>query len=274
MGEKNVPVPDFQSIMLPLLKLTSDGNVWSAADLRSGLAKHFNLTEADLRAMLPSGRQALFVNRVAWAYVHMQKAGLLDRPTRGNYQITDRGRALLNERPARIDMSLLGRYPEYVVFRTRTPKKPDEAGGDPPPTPEDQDTPEEILERAHQQLHDQLAEEILTQVKSATPEFFERLVVALLVKMGYGGSLKDAGLAVGKSGDEGIDGIIKEDRLGLDVIYIQAKKWDSTVGRPEIQRFVGALHGRRARKGVFITTGTFSGVARGTRRTSTPWWSS
>lgn len=245
-------IPDFQTVMLPLLELASDGRVRSMAEYRQALAEHFRLTPEEREELLPSGKQPIFSNRVAWASVYLQRAGLLVRPQRGHYQITERGREVVESKPEKVSVKFLQQFPEFNAFRQRsTEKKPSgetEGGG----------TPEEDLEASYQQLRDELALEIIDQVKSCTPEFFERLVVELLVKMGYGGSVHDAGTAVGKGGDEGIDGIIKEDRLGLDLIYLQAKRWEGTVGRPEIQKFVGALHGKHARKGVFITTGAFA----------------
>jgi restriction system protein len=250
----SVAVPDFQSLMLPLLKVAADGQPHSLAEAREVLASAFNLTQAERDELLPSGNQSKFSNRVAWAKSYLQQAGLFLSPKRGQFQVTDRGATVLKNPPSRIDIKFLEQYPEFVEFRT--PKSEDEHLPTPPPG--DTETPEEAFEAAHQKMTASLASDVLTRVKAASPEFFERLVVELLLKMGYGGSRADAGQAVGKSGDEGIDGIISEDRLGLDVVYLQAKKWDATVGRPEIQKFVGALHGKRARKGVFISTGSFS----------------
>lgn len=255
MDDLKASIPDFQSMMLALLEIMSDGNVHTLAQLRDEVAAKFDLTPSQREVLLPSGTQPVFDNRVAWASVHLERAGLLERVKRGHYQMAPRGREVLEDPPERIDIAFLNQYPEFREFRSKTPKDNESSGDD------DSETPEEILESAYQQLRDDLAAELLQQVKRSSPEFFERLVIELLVKMGYGGSRKDAGTAVGRSGDEGIDGIIKEDRLGLDVIYLQAKRWQGTVGRPEIQKFVGALHGQRARKGVFITTGAFSAEA-------------
>ena len=253
-------VPDFQSLMLPLLRIAADGREHSLAEARDVLAADLKLSRAELEEMLPSGRQAKFANRVAWAKSYLQQAGLLVSPRRAHFQISDRGRAVLKTPPPRIDIKFLEQYPEFVDFRT--PKvEVATVFVDVPSTQPEPDTPEEALEAAHQKMRVGLASELLSRVKAASPQFFESLVVELLLKMGYGGSRRDAGQAIGRSGDEGIDGVISEDRLGLDVVYLQAKKWDGTVGRPEIQRFVGALHGKRAKKGVFITTSNFSGEA-------------
>jgi restriction system protein len=257
-----VPVPDFQTLMLPMLRLTGDGKEHSLVDLRGLLASEFSLSEAELTELLPSKRQARFANRVAWAKVYLCQAGLLLSTRRAHCRISDRGREVLASPPPRIDIKFLDRFPEFLEFRTpRT--KPDDPLPSPGPEVPDPDTPEEALESAYEKLNASLASDLLTRVKAASSDFFEALVVDLLLKMGYGNSRSDAGRVLGKSGDEGIDGVISEDRLGLDLVYLQAKKWDATVGRPEIQKFVGALHGKRARKGVFITTGSFSAEALG-----------
>jgi len=255
-----VAVPDFQSLMMPLLRIAQDGQEHSLAEARDVLAAEFKLSDTDREEPLPSGRQSKFSNRVAWAKSYLQQAGLLLSPRRGHFQISDRGREALKSSPARIDIKFLEQYPEFVEFRSPKGDTAEVPSQIPSVQPEPE-TPEEALEVAHLKMRRGLASELLTRVKAASPQFFERLVVELLLKMGYGGSRRDAGQAIGRSGDEGIDGVISEDRLGLDVVYLQAKKWDGTVGRPEIQRFVGALHGKRAKKGVFITTGTFSAEA-------------
>ena len=247
-----MPVPDFQSFFKPLLELAGDGGEHSIQEAREVLAVAMNLTTEDLAEMVPSGRQTKYVNRVSWAKSYLLMAKVLVTTRRGHFRITDRGRELLAEGHPRIDNHLLNRYPEFVEFRA-SENLPNQTI---PATQEE--TPDELLQRAHQSITNELAAELLNRVKTNSPRFFEALVVDLMIAMGYGGSRLDAGQALGQSGDEGIDGIIKEDRLGLDVIYLQAKRWDGTVGRPEIQRFVGALHGKRAKKGVFLTTGRFS----------------
>jgi restriction system protein len=256
-----VAIPDFQTIMLPLLQLSRDGNVHYIHDAVNQLADEFALTEGERTKLLPSGQQPIFYNRVGWSRTYLKKAGLLEDPKRGYFQITDRGREVLEDNPSRIDMKFLRQFPEYIEFRETVRETTEEEIQE-----EDLEglTPEEALENAYQRIRMDLSEELLSYVLSSTPGFFEKLVVELLVKMGYGGSQRDAARAVGQSGDEGIDGIIDEDRLGLDTIYVQAKKWNksTSIGRPEIQKFVGALQGQRAKKGIFITTTTFSKEAR------------
>jgi restriction system protein len=254
-----VAIPDFQTLMLPLLRLLGDGAEHRAGVATDALSDEFGLTPEERQEPLASGTQPRIRNKVGWACTYMKKAGLIESPARGVYRITDRGRSVLASDPGRIDMKYLERFPEFVAFRELR----HERAGNKLPVHDSalESTPEEALDAAYQQLRADLELEVLEQVKAASPGFFERLVVELLVRMGYGGSLRDAGQAVGRSGDGGIDGIIKEDRLGLDVIYIQAKRWEATVGRPEIQKFAGALQGHRARKGVFLTTASFSSDA-------------
>jgi restriction system protein len=213
--------------------------------------------------LLPSGSQAVFNNRVGWARSYLKQAGLLASQKRGFFTITPKGVDLLATNPEKIDISILEQYPEFIDFRNRKKDKSEtEAQAETPAEPESTLTPEDALASAYKKLRSALESEVLSSVKEASPSFFERLVVDLLVKMGYGGNRQDAGKALGKSGDGGIDGIINEDRLGLDVIYIQAKRWESSVGRPEIQKFAGALQGQRARKGIFITTSSFTSEAK------------
>jgi restriction system protein len=241
--------------MLPLLQSVADGQEHSIQELVDTLANYFSLTQEELDSLLPSGKQTIFYNRVGWARTYLSNSGLLEMSRRSYYQITDRGKQVLSKSPSRIDMKFLEQFAEYREFREREGKHREPKTTTPV---EVEKTPEESLEDAYQEIRDGLAQELLSLVKQGTPSFFERLVVELLVKMGYGGSRRDAARAVGQVGDEGIDGIIDEDRLGLDSIYIQAKKWDGVIGRPEIQKFVGALMGKRARKGIFITTSSFS----------------
>lgn len=247
-------VPDFQSLMLPVLRLAHDGNEHRLADCRPQLAEQFALTTEEQLELLPSGQQSRFNNRVAWAKVYLERAGLLAKTRRGYFRITDPGIAVLRDPPGRIDIQFLKQFPSFEDFRSKTPEETSDESVD-------EKTPEESLQIAYQTIRDSLAIELITLVKSATPIFFERLVLDLMLKMGYGGSREKAGMLTTAGADEGIDGIINEDQLGLDVIYLQAKRWENTVGRPEIQKFVGALHGRRARKGVFLTTSSFSSDA-------------
>jgi len=249
-------VPDFQSIMLPLLRLAGDGKEHFIRDVIEAIAEGFSLTDDDRREVIPSGLP-MFDNRVSWARTYMKKAGLLTSPKRSYIQITERGLDVLRQNRTRIDTQFLRQFPEFQEFQ----QKPNTtAQGEEIVIAKelDQQTPAEAIESTYQKIRQDLAIEILQTVKSCSPAFFERLVVDLLVKMGYGGTRKDAGRAIGSSGDGGIDGIINEDRLGLDVVYIQAKRWDSSVGRPEVQKFAGALQGQRARKGIFITTSNYS----------------
>ncbi len=253
-----MPIPDFQTIMRPLLKHISDGKKYSNREITESLAEHFQLTAEERNTLLPSGRQKVFDNRVAWAKAHLKMAGLLLTPTRGFYIITEKGLDVLKKDLERINLKFLRQFPEYQEKVDQGRKKP----GKEKDITEAEQTPQEVLEEAYQSIRQELSAELLTQIKAGSPAFFEQLVIDLLVKMGYGGTLQDAGQSLGRAGDEGLDGIIKEDRLGLDVIYVQAKKWENPVSRPEIQKFAGALQGRRARKGVFITTSSFSQGAR------------
>ncbi|WP_254445252.1 MULTISPECIES: restriction endonuclease [unclassified Anabaena] len=260
MISTKVTIPDFQSIMLPLLQYASDGKEHSLRDAVTFLADIFNLSDEEKKGLLPSGQQTVFDNRVGWARTHLKKAVLLEYPKRGFFQITDRGKDVLIQNPSKINIKFLNQFSEHIEFLN---SKKDNDKSEPEIPEISETTPHESIEFGYQKIRKELELELLNRVKSCSPDFFERLVVDLLVKMGYGGSRRDAGRAIGKSGDGGIDGIIKEDKLGLDIVYIQAKKWDNTVvGRPEIQKFVGALHGQRARKGVFITTSRFSQEAR------------
>lgn len=251
-------VPGFQDFMLPILKLLSDGSETSARVLVEKLSHVIKITPDDLVAKLPSGKQTIFENRVAWARFYLKKANLIASPRRGHFLIAEAGKKLLIENPAKIDIALLQRYPSFVEFHDAGAEKVEEKNFS---EIHNDETPQELMERAYAKLKTELEGEILRMVKSCSPEYFENVVVQLLVAMGYGGSLADAGKAVGRSGDGGIDGIIKEDKLGLEVIYLQAKRWENVVGRPEIQKFVGALAGQRANKGVFLTTSSFTGEA-------------
>jgi restriction system protein len=258
-------IPDYQSVMLPLLRFAAEKkDETSTGEAVEVLSKEFGLTDEDLRELLPSGIQYTFVNRVGWASTYMKKAGLLEATRRGYFRITSRGQELLRKQPKAINVKLLKQYPEFLEFQqlkgTRSGEKISTSGGTPDLLTA---TPSEALENAYENLRNELADELLARLKKSSPSFFERAVVELLVKMGYGGSRSDAGKAIGKSGDGGIDGIIKEDRLGLDVVYIQAKRWDNNpVGRPDVMQFAGALQAQKANKGIFITTSRFTDDAR------------
>jgi restriction system protein len=253
-------IPDYETVMLPLMQFVADGKDHSINEATAHLADLFKLTPEEREQRIPSGQSSYIKNRTGWAKTYLKKAGLLSSPKRGMIQITDRGREVLSQKPERINRAFLEQFPEFVEFQERSNA---EVKSESPvaPTAETQ-TPEERIERSYSELRSQLADELLEQIKGCSSDFFERLVVDVIVAMGYGGSHRDAAKATQRSNDGGIDGIIKQDRLGLDTIYIQAKKWEAAIHRPEIQKFAGALQGVRARKGIFITTSTFSDGAR------------
>lgn len=259
-----MPIPPFQDMFLPFLQYTADGQIHSTQDVAEHLATHFKLTPADLAEGLPSGRQTKFYNRVAWAKSFLGKALVIEHTARNRFQITTRGRDLLAAGHSRIDNRTLSQFPEFQVFRGL--HEDTNGMGHGIPSPEQgqllgetsAQTPEELLEGAYQAIREQLAQALIAQVMKCPPDFFEQLVVDLLLAMGYGGSRRDAEQAVGKTADGGIDGIIKEDRLGLDTVYIQAKRWESNVGSPVVRDFVGSLVGHAANKGVLITTSRFT----------------
>ena len=255
-------VPGYQEFMLPLLKLTADSGEHRIAEVMETLAAEFDLTEEDQALMLSSGTQSRFYNRVTWAITYLAKSLLLEKTGRGRFRITQRGREVLSQQPAAIDNAFLSQFEEFVAFKNKSNKN--DADLDPMvrSTPEKEVTPDERIEEAYRELREALADDLLTRVRSGSPKFFEHLVVDVLVAMGYGGSRTDAAQVVGMSGDDGIDGVIKEDRLGLDMVYVQAKRWDNTVGPGEIDRFVGSLSRKKAHKGVFITSGAFTDGAR------------
>lgn len=250
-------IPDYQACMLPLLKLSADGNEHRIRDAIQTIADEFGLTEEERRELLPSGGTLIIASRVGWARTYLKKAGLLEDPKRGFFRITERGRQVLSANIESIDTEYLKQFSEFVEFQTpsqRDDEKSERAEFD--------STPDDLVAEGYQQIRISLSDELLAQLKAVTPSFFERIVIRLLVAMGYGGNLKDAAATVlGKTGDEGVDGVINEDKLGLDVVYVQAKRWEQVVGRPEIQKFAGALLGKKARKGIFITTSHFSGEA-------------
>jgi restriction system protein len=255
-----MPIPDFQSIMLPLLKILADGKVYKYREIFEALVREFLVTEAERKEMLPSGQQEIFSNRVGWAKTYLKKAGLIESPQRATFVISEKGKEILSQNPARIDAKFLRQFPEFQEFNRVNKQNETITLESNLSTSDQEQNPEELLENSYQEIRQALATDLLSILRKLSPDAFEKLVVELLVKMGYGGSIRDAGKAVGKSGDQGIDGIIKEDRLGLDIIYIQAKRWadNNAVGRPEIQKFVGALAGQGAKKGIFITTSYFT----------------
>jgi restriction system protein len=253
-----MPMPDFQSVMLPLLQPIADGREHSVREATEKIEDVFHLTEDERQELLPSGQTRVIVNRVGWAKTYLKKAELIQQSRRGFIQITEQGKAVLAENPARVDMAYLRRFPSYASWREN-----EDLSSEIEPEVAIAQTPDERIDEAYNQLREALADELLQQVKDSSDAFFERLVVELLVAMGYGGSIEDAGRAVGRTGDGGIDGVIKEDKLGLDAVVIQAKKWTSrSVGRPDVQSFAGSMEGFRANKGVFITTSTFAESAR------------
>lgn len=254
-------VPTYDQLMLPLLRLAGAGRASDLPTAEKLLAEEFQLSADDRTLMLPSGQQTALRNRTGWASFYLMKAGLLNKPKRGYFEITTRGQDVLRSPPENIDKTYLSTFPEFVEFLMGSTASSGSTSQAVSVIASDSQsvTPDEALQGAYQQIRGELASQVLEKLLNISPEFFEQIVVELLVAMGYGGSRRDAGERLGKSGDGGIDGIIKEDKLGLDAIYIQAKRWQ---GRPEIQKFVGALHGQRARKGVFMTTSVFSAEAR------------
>lgn len=255
-----MPIPDFQSLMLPLLEHVADGDEYTIAGSRDVLADRYNMSEEERNQRLPSGAANTFYNRLAWAKTYLERAGLLIKVKRGVFKISTTGIKLLRNPPPRIDINYLQRFEAFNEFRKKTTDINTDSIESAVPK-ENEATPEEALDLAYKELRDDLATQLLSQIKSSHPSFFEKLVVDLMLKMGYGGPGDDAGTVTSYGHDGGIDGVINEDTLGLDVIYLQAKRWDNTVGRPEIQKFVGALHGKRAKKGVFLTTSSFSADA-------------
>jgi restriction system protein len=252
-------IPDYQDLMLPFLKYLSDEKEHLRKEVQDALAKSMNVSDEELNILLPNTKVSVFRHRVGWTRTYLKKAGLIEYIRRGVYKITDRGKKVLSENPDKITVAYLKQFPEILEFLKGN--KSDRA--DLPINSSNEDdilskTPEELISTGYQRIRNSLEQELLEKLKTVHPSFFEKIVVELLVKMGYGGSITEAGKATKYTNDEGIDGIIKEDKLGLDVIYIQAKRWEGTVSRPEIQKFVGALAGQRAKKGVFITTSSFT----------------
>jgi restriction system protein len=255
-----VPVPDFQTLMRPLLVQVEGGQARSISDIREALADEFQLTDEDLAERIPSGRVTKLQNRVGWAATYLYRCGLLERPRRAHYRITDRGRETLRDHPDRVDLDVLRQFEEFAEFRRRSRdgETDGDGVGDRRGGREQSDqTAEERIDAAYRELRTALVGELLDRVREERWDFFEDLVLDVLKAAGYGGP-EGATERLGASGDGGVDGVIREDALGLDLIYVQAKAWTNTVGRPDIQRFFGALHGKRASKGIFITTSNFS----------------
>jgi len=252
-----VAIPDFQAVMLPLLEAISDGQDHLVRDVTRLIADKYGLSEDERRQMLPSGQTSIITNRVGWAKTHMKMAGLLENQVRGYIRLSPVGRDVLAKKPGHIDLKFLRQFPAYCEFakKSQPTEQTDEVDNG------QTKTPKELIDAAYTTLRGALAKELLERVQAASPTFFEETVVKLLVAMGYGGSLADAGQRIGRAGDGGIDGIIKEDRLGLDVVCIQAKRWEGKVGRPVVQGFVGSMDYYRARKGVLLTTSSFSAEA-------------
>jgi restriction system protein len=253
-------IPDFQTIMLPFVQTLGDGQTWTMKELTERLAIHFNLTDSERHELLPSGSQTVFSNRVAWAKSHLKNAGLIANPIRGKVTIAEVGRQILQENPGTINCKFLKQFPSYLKFINAVPTGDSltETSSTDEIVIEGSQTPLELIESSFQTLRKETEEELLSKLKTCSPSFFERVVVQLLRAMGYGGVTGD-GSVTGQSGDGGIDGIIKEDKLGLDVVCIQAKRYsDSTVGRPIVQQFVGSMDFVQANKGVILTTSQFS----------------
>ncbi|MGI5174387.1 restriction endonuclease [Treponema sp. OMZ 840] len=254
-------IPTYEECMLPLMKIAEDGKEHLFKETIDTLITRFNLTDEEKQQLLPSGSAFVINNRIGWARTYLTKAGLLLKTRRGYFQISEEGKEFLKRNPNFINTKMLSDYDSFNEFQSI--KEKDTSGYDKKINKEEQNiTPHELLESGYLSIKNELSSELLSMIKNISSSRFEKLVVDLLVKMGYGGSIKEAATVVGKSGDEGIDGIIKEDKLGLDVIYIQAKKWEGNIGRPEIQKFAGALLGKKAKKGIFITTSNFTNEAR------------
>jgi restriction system protein len=252
-----MPIPDFQKMFRPTLEFLNDGAIRHVKDIFEHLDGVFGLTEEERRDMVPSGQKSRFENRATWTLTHLFKAGLLEKPARGQYKITEVGKKALEVKNEEIDMRFLRRYPEYAEWRTAGPSEAPKTHLE-----DTESTPDEQMADGYKLYRAALADEALSKVKSCSPRFFEQLVVDLLVRMGYGGSVEEAARVVGKTGDGGIDGIIKEDKLGLDIIYVQAKRWENVVGASSVRDFSGSLDYHGAKKGVFITTSQFTRDAR------------
>lgn len=246
-------LPNYQQFLYPVLKIVQEGKGCSLKETYEPIADQLGISQEERQELLPSGRQQIYKNRIGWAKTYLIKAGLLESHKRGYFNITEKGQKVLNSGIKDITTNYLLQFESFAEFMQTKKKEETSSYQEIEPN-----TPEEQIEEAIEEMNKALASDLLQYLQNASPSFFEQVVVELIVKMGYGGSIKEAGEVVGKSGDEGIDGIIKEDKLGLDIIYIQAKRWETVISRPEIQKFAGALQGKRAKKGIFITTSSFS----------------
>lgn len=257
-------VPDYQSLMLPVLKASSQGEI-RIGEAVDHLAGELGLTEEDRTALLPSGRQPIIYNRVQWAKTYLAKAGLVEATRRGHFKITERGKEVLAQSPERIDNTYLSQFEEFQEFRSRS-SVAIETTEDLTGSPVDDRTPDETIRAAHKEIEQALRQELLNRVLAAPPDFFERLILSLLVEMGYGGSVEEASRPLGKSGDDGVDGVIDQDALGLDRVYVQAKRYapGNNIGSPQIRDFFGSLDRFKAAKGLFVTTSGFSSSAKNT----------
>lgn len=251
-------VPGYQEFMFPILKLLSDGNIYYKKDIFIKLAKQLNLSQEQLEEKLPSQQEPTYINRIGWAITYLKKAGLLESPSRAHFLITDEGKNVVNSNVINLNSKYLRRYDSFLEFQNLSHKKEENKIIE--ENEQETQTPSEKMISYYEIIKKSICDDLLNKVIEQTPDFFEHLVVDLIVAMGYGGSVEDAGRATKRTNDEGIDGLVKEDKLGLDIIYIQAKRWQkgNVVGRPEIQKFVGALAGQGARKGIFITTSNFT----------------
>lgn len=263
-------IPGYQDFMLPLLNLAADGREHSMVEAIETLAKQLGVTEEEQDLLLPSGTQTIIYNRVTWAVTYLTKSLLLEKAGRGKFKIGTRGQEILKEKPARIDNRFLSRFPEYQAFKTkRVAATTAPSAADLPAASDPDITPEEQLGAAHQELRATLADDLLRRVRSGSPKFFEHLVFKVLMAIGYGKDHKDRAKVTGKSGDDGIDCVIPLDRLELDMVYVQAKRHENAVGPGDIDKFVGSLLRKKATKGVFITSGTFtSGAVRAGKEAS------
>lgn len=265
MATPETAIPDYQSLMLPVLRAAENGEV-RVGDVVQQLADSLHLTEEQRAILLPSGGQTLFANRVRWAKAYLGKAGLIEATRRGHFLVTDRGRKALASNPTRIDNRFLAQFEEFLQFTGREPATSDSRSEALEAEIVDQQTPDEVMRAAHSRIEMALAEDILERVRAAPPEFFERLIVNLLLAMGYGGSAADAGRALGRSGDDGVDGVVDQDALGLDRVYIQAKRYaaGNSVGPAAVRDFFGSLDRHKASKGLLVTTSNFTSSARET----------